>query len=317
MESPHACYVLLHIDHGPSEVEEKSGSSLVVTNTSRCFHLSDEIWIEKLDEKLAKHIQTACEPPHYKIRTCLPDRHLYAFLRRASDAEATKYGGMGELHELVALSHLVHPTSLGDRYSALISDYDIEDSAIYAIEYRGISPDVFTWRTRKNWLSVEDGEELRKLMPWLSQTKPIHDRVRRAYWLHEYAMRTVYLDMRLPLVVSGLEALINVWGKGNDNSRQFRDRVKQLASHFGVCLTHDDLSKAYKLRSKIDHAESFLYGLGATLPKSQHTGLCEKLEDLLRMTVRACLLDENNFGNFFRDDQAVKTHWQLGSQPEK
>ena len=47
------------------------------------------------------------------------------------------------------------------------------------------------------------------------------DRVRRAYWNHAYAMRTAYLDMRLPLVVSGLEALVNV-GKDVGNTRSFR-----------------------------------------------------------------------------------------------
>ena len=72
---------------------------------------------------------------------------------------------MGELHSLIALSRLVHPTSVGDRYSALILDSGLEDSAIYAIQYKGISPDVFVSKTQRDWLSVQDGEELRKLMP--------------------------------------------------------------------------------------------------------------------------------------------------------
>jgi hypothetical protein len=222
-----------------------------------------------------------------------------------------KYEGMGELHSLIALSRLVRPASVGDRYSALISDCDLEDSAIYAIQYKGISPDVFVSRTQRDWLSVEDGEKLRKLVPWLS--KPMHDRVHRAYWNHEYAMRTAYLDMRLPLVVSGLDALINVGKK--DNKWQFQDRVQQLAKHFGIGLIHNDLSKAYDLRSKIVHGESFLYDLGAILPANQHNSLYEKLECVLRMTVGTCLLDENKFGNFFRDDHTVEAQWPLGSKP--
>jgi hypothetical protein len=35
------------------------------------------------------------------------------------------------------------------------------------------------------------------------------------------------------------------------------------------------------------------------------------------MTVRTCLLDENNFGNFFRDDHDVEARWLLGSKPKK
>lgn len=116
-DQPEACYVLLHIGLGPSVAEEKNGLSLVVTDTNPRFPLSDNIWIERLDEQLAKHIQKACEPANYKVVTCEPDRHLYAFLRRLSDADDNRHGGMDDLHMVVALSRLVHPTSIGDRYS--------------------------------------------------------------------------------------------------------------------------------------------------------------------------------------------------------
>lgn len=88
--------------------------------------------------------------------------------------------------------------------------FGLRDSAVKAIQCKGISPDVFVCTSGRDWLSAKDGENLRKLMPWSSKDKRMHDRVRRAYWNHEYAMRSVYLDMRWPLVVSGLEALINV-----------------------------------------------------------------------------------------------------------
>jgi hypothetical protein len=136
----------------------------------------------------------------------------------------------------------------------------------------------------------------------------MHDRVRRAFWNHEYAMRSVYLDMRWTLVVSGLEALINV-GK-NDNKWQFRDRGVQLANEARIGLTDHDLKIAWELRSKIVHAERFLYGLETILPRSQHNDLYEKLEGLLRMTLRRCLLD-GNFGSFFCDDHAVEARWPL------
>ena len=310
---PEGCYVVLHMGLGPSDAEEKGGSSLVVTDTNRRFSLSDEIWIERLDERLAKHIQRACEPADYKVVTCEPDRHLYAFLRRVSNAEKSKYDGMEDLHTATALSRLIHPTSLGDHYSALVLQFGLEDSAIKAIQSRGISPDVFVIRRERDWLSVEDGESLRKLMPWLSKDKRMHERVRRAYWSHECAMRSIYLDIRWLLVVSGLEALMNVGNR--DLKWQFRGRVRQLADEFGIGLSDDDLSNAWDLRSKITHAESFLYGLETVLPKSQHNSLYEKLEGLLRMTVRRCLLEEN-FGSFFSGDHAVEEHWPLDPKPK-
>ena len=140
----------------------------------------------------------------------------------------------------------------------------------------------------------------------------MHDRVHRAYWNHEYAMRSLYLDVRWMLVVSGLEALIS--SGEMDNCWQFRDRVRQLAGEFQIDLTDGDLWRAYKLRSKLVHAESFLHGLETVLPKSQHDQLYEKLESLLRVTVRRCLLDEN-FGSFFRDDAAVEARWPLNPKP--
>ena len=310
---PRGCYVMLHIGTGPSHAEEKGGPPLVVTGTNR-FALSDEIWIERLDEQLAKRIQKACEPPHYKIESIEQDRHLYAFLRRVSDAEKSKYEGMEELRAVIALSRLIHPTSVGDRYCALVWHFGLEDSAIQAIQYRGTSRDVLLSSKQRDWLSVEDAENLRKLTPWLSKDKRMHDRVHRAYWHHEYAMRSSHLDMRWVLVVSGLEALINVGNK--DNKWQFRGRVRQLADEFGVALIDDDLSRAWDLRSKMVHAESFLYGLETILPKSQHNDLYEKLEGLLRMTVKRCFLD-GEFGDYFRDDAAVANRWSLGPKPRQ
>ncbi len=47
------------------------------------------------------------------------------------------------LREVLAFSRLIQPTSIGDRYCAQIFYYGMPESAIYAIQYRGISPDIF------------------------------------------------------------------------------------------------------------------------------------------------------------------------------
>jgi hypothetical protein len=57
---PKDCYVMLHVGTGPSHSGEKTGPRLVVTGGDH-FALTDNIWIERLDEQLAKHIQMACE----------------------------------------------------------------------------------------------------------------------------------------------------------------------------------------------------------------------------------------------------------------
>jgi hypothetical protein len=301
------CYVVLHIGTGPSASTEKSGSPLVVRNGRNRFVLRDDIWIERLDEQLAKNIQHACQPPNYGMDDADYDRHLYAFVRRVPNIEKSSYEGMADLHAVIALSRLVNPTSTGDRYCAqVLGWFGARKSPIRAIQYRGISPDVSLATKPRDWLSIKDGEVLRMLVPCLS--KKMHDRVHRAYWNHEYAMRSYYLDARWPLVVSGLEALVNV--EEREVTRQFCDRVRQLAEEFHVNLKDADLRVAYKLRSKLVHAESFLSGMHNILPKSEHSPLYERLELLLRETVKRCLLDET-FGNFFRNDAAVEKRWPL------
>ncbi len=183
---------------------------------------------------------------------------------------------------------------------------------IFAIRYRGVSSDVILDSKSRDWLSVQDGNTLRKLMPWVSKGKPMHDRVHRAYWNHENAMRSYYLDIRWTLIVTGFEALLNT--REDDVTWQFRDRVRQLAAQFNVALSDLELRAAYKLRSKLVHGQSFLLGLDRILPQSQHTVLYEKLESLLRATVRRCLLDEA-FGHLFRSDAVVDKSWPLRPKP--
>ena len=303
------CYVMLHIGTGlPGQTAEWERCPPVVVSGAGPFALNDDFWIEKLDEQLAIHIQAACDPPHYGINNDQTDRQLYAFVRRVSEVETSQYEGMDELHAVVALSRLVHPTSTGDRYCAWILRNGSPESPIKAVQYRGISPDVLLSRHQREWISAEDAECLRQLMPWASKKKLMHERVHRAFWNHEYAMRSFYLDTRWPIVVSGLEALLNV---GEQNSGpQFKGRVRLLADELGLQLSGDEISKAWKLRSKLVHAEGFLHNLETILPKREHSDLYEKMESLLRMAVRRCLLDAR-FGDCFRDDAAVKARWPI------
>jgi len=298
----------LHIAAGPSREQIETVAPLVAICEGDRFELSDDMWIERLNEELAKHIQEACEPSHYNVGKSDHDRHLYAFIRRVPNPEERRYAGMTDLHGAVALSRLIHPTSTGDRYSALVWDFPSKDSTIQAIRFFGVSPDVVLGREAKNdWLSVEDGEGLRKLMPWLSKGRDMHRRVHRAYWNYDYAMRSYYLDLRWILIVSGLEALVST--RPTDNKRQFRGGVGKLATHFGIALTGSELEDAWKLRSKVVHGEGFLSQLEAHVPTHEHNALYEKLELLLRMTLLKSLQD-SDFGESFQNDGSVEKCWQ-------
>jgi hypothetical protein len=119
-------------------------------------------------------------------------------------------------------------------------------------------------------------------------------------------MRTYFLDTRWNLVVSGLEALITV--EERNVRKQFVSRGRKLAMEFGVDLSETELHSAYTVRSGLAHAQSFLFELHTVLPPNEHRPLYDKLETLLRMTVKRCLLDEA-FGNDFSDGATVKARW--------
>lgn len=102
--------------------------------------------------------------------------------------------------------------------------------------------------------------------------------------------------------------LVNV--EPQNVTQEFSNRVARIADEFSIQLSVDELRKAYALRSKLAHGESFLFNLETKLPKEAQRELYDRLESVLRNTVRRCL-DDETFGNFFRDGDAVKRRWKL------
>jgi hypothetical protein len=303
---PETCYVILHLANGPSQADVNAGAHVIVEEGDARFYFTKDIWMERLDKELAKKIQSACGPRHFNIEDVVHDQHLYAFVKRISAPEKSKFEGVSELFGLVSLSRLVHPTSTGERYCARIFRYGDENSPIEAVRFYGVSPDVSLIDGRRDWLAANHGKTLLQLVPWLSRN--MHKRVHHAYWNHETALRSYYLDVKWTFMVSAFEALLNT--REDFVRMQFRERVKQLAKHFGVTVTDDELNDAYTLRSELVHSQKFLFELHTVLPQSEHVLLYEKLESLLRTTLLTCLLDPK-FGDHFRDTASIDNRWPV------
>jgi hypothetical protein len=310
---PLDCYVVLHIRAGPPYPDASSTPQIAADAP---FELSKDIWIERLDQELSINIQRACEPANHNIHHEVWDRHLYAFVRRETEDEKQKRRqpgtvvrdeGILPLFTVMALSRLIRPTTIGNRYCAKIYPTPETDPPIQALTISGTNPDVTMADTSHDWLSPNDGPELRRLIPWLDPNKKMHPRVHRALWNHEDAMRTYFLDFRLPTVVAGLESLLTV-EEGRGLTDRFVRRAGKLGSDFGVKLSEAELRQAYKLRSGVVHGRSFLYNLSGILPQSAHRPLYDKLESLLRSVVRKSLVDET-FGLRFASDQAVSKEY--------
>jgi hypothetical protein len=297
---PNSHYVALHVGPVPNSATEQMVASI------RRLELRNDIWIERLDTELAKRIMRACETADYGIERTVMDRHLYAWVRVAPDIEVTQFDGIYKLVEAIALSRLVHPTSTSFRYSAWVSDLTPNPRLIRAVPYHGINPDILLAPNSRDWLNQAEGAEMKKLMDWL--VLPMCDRVRRAFWNHEYAMRLYELDLRYPMIVGAFEALTNT--NVRQDTWEFVYRTGSFADQFGVSLTEDELRKAYKLRSKLVHAESFLYSLADTVPLVEQPVLYLKLEKLLQLTLKECFLNET-FYDRFADANSVRQHWPL------
>ncbi|HWZ53080.1 MAG TPA: hypothetical protein VNW54_16615 [Granulicella sp.] len=304
---PDAHYVVLHIGPGRTVLQDVS---LTAIGDAGRFDLTPDIWVERLDADLAKLIIRACDPPHHGINAIEHDYHLYAWVRRVPSYESKSFEGLQPMLGAIALSRLIQPTSTGLRYCAYISDLSPDARVVRAIPFKGISHDVILGPGTRDWLTEADGTEVQKLMVWLG--RDMHERVRRAYWNHEYALRLYELDMRWPLIVGGFEALINTGRK--EVTWQFTDRVSRLAAQFGISLTEDDLDKAYNLRSRLVHGERFLHALDASVPVIDQPVLYQKLETLLRLTVRECLMD-GSFHDHFKDGPTVEACWPLRPKP--
>jgi hypothetical protein len=309
---PLDCYVILHVRGGHPWPDPDKTPAIAATDP---FQLSEDIWIERFDKDFAGNIQKACEPANHGIHNDVRDRHLYAFVRKEPEAErqaqrlpgvVVRDRGIIPLFVVLALSRLVRPTTTGYRYCAKIYPAPPTDPAIQALVITGSNPDVMIGDLAQDWLSPKDGLELRDLMPWVSSTKEMLPRVNRAFWNHDEAMHTYVLDSRLPMVVGGIEALIQV--DGSNLKRRFARRARQLATEFGVDLSESKLFQAYGLRSELVHAASFLYNSSGSLPKTEHRSLYEKLELLLRLAVKKCLLDPD-FAQRFASNEAIEANY--------
>jgi hypothetical protein len=305
---PLDCYVILHIRAGPPYPDATNAPQIAADAP---FQLSSDIWIEKLEQELAINIQKACEPANHNTRNSVWDRHLYAFVRREPEEEkrlrrqpgtVVREQGIIPLFTVIARSRLVHPTTTGNRYCSKIFPTPETDPDIQALTTVGANPDVTFGDISHDWLSPFHGDELRQLMPWMPETRPMPKRVHHAFWKHEDAARTYFLDSRFPVVVAGLEALITV--EKYKTGPRFVRRVEKLAREFGISLSRSELEMAYELRSELAHARSFLHDLHSVLPPNTQPPLYNKLKSLLRAAVKLCLLD-SQFRSRFEDDQSV------------
>jgi hypothetical protein len=271
------------------------------------FQVGTDLWIGRIEGEAAKIIFDLNEPSfHGTPKPVIQYAQLYAFVREKQGIAAPyEWDKDGKLQNCVAFSRLLVPTSVSFRYAARIrynTDHSIAD--ISPADIRGVPIDTFlsTIPPERDWLTEADGVRLRTLLARMD-SKPLPSRANRAFWYHEYAVRTYYVELRWVYVATALESLIHV--SREFSGLQFRERVAQIAAELGVpSFGVDEAKQAYHLRSQLAHGQQ----LGALAPADRQ--LYDSMEEVLR---RALLrsLEDDAFADTLGDDQKIKKRWPV------
>lgn len=271
------------------------------------FNLADDLWVGKLDDETAKNILDSCEPTGRWVKKPVKlFSQLYAFVREpASEEPLYTWDSDLRLQFCIALSRLIHPTSISFEHAARIT-YESDGSVREIIPgpVKGFGSEAYVANENsRNWLITDDLQALREI---LKQTRlsNLPPRVHRALWYHEFAARTREVSVRWTLVCTALEALVHT--DRLHSTKQFKKRVPQLAKELGTCqFSEDDAETAYDLRSRVSH------GQGLASLKAQDRNLYERMENVLRHTL-VHTIHHPEFAQAFESDQTIQTRWPKG-----
>jgi hypothetical protein len=260
-----------------------------------------------LDADFAKTLMDTCEPKVLGVPAAVRQyAQMYAYGRDLPpEAEIHRWDDDHRLSRLVAMSRLIHPTTVGFRYAARVRQND-DALAVTPAQLHGISPDVYLSPSHtRDWLTVEEAKLLAEVDAQAEPlTKPsFPERVSRALWYFDYAQGTYYADLRWTMIATALEALIHTGTQGS--TRQFKHRVPALAADVGAPpMTISEAHAAYDFRSRLSHGDAFLYGM----PQAD-INLYDKLEDTLRLAILKAFR-EPDFAKIFLDDATIAARWK-------
>src|ERR1039458_6178684 len=77
------------------------------------FQLTDDLWVGKLAVGVAKKVIDSCEPPGlWEFQPVRQYAQLYAFGRDVGDSTDLNWDPDNRLYTCIALSRIVHPTTI-------------------------------------------------------------------------------------------------------------------------------------------------------------------------------------------------------------
>jgi hypothetical protein len=266
------------------------------------YRLSDDLEITRLDNDLANKIMELCEPNCYGIyRPVRQFAQLYSFVRTGPPSETVfNLKSDGRLEMCIALSRLIHPTSVGFAFHVQLnlgSKGELTESI--PIFSDGHATGAWTAEAGRDWLTQEDAAKLKDLVARLPLAIP--PRVSHALWYHEFTAKNYYGNVRWVLVATALEALVHT--RKESSTYQFKTRTAKIAAAVGLPeFSQSEAGSFYDLRSQLAHGQE----VGSLSPSN--LALYQLAENLLRKILVKAIV-EPSFAATFAADTAVEKNW--------
>ena len=309
----------------PGMTQERAPGEFVDT-----LDLGGDMVIEPLDRDTAELVMNACTPRgHY----FLPVRQFgqrYSFVKEVALDELARHrfgwDTDGALSDALTLSRLVRDNGYSTQYAARLLDYEDGQRCIVYVHRDDNS--IYRLRRDREWLDAPEGRELAALLAAYQRCREqLPPRVRRAMWRMAYAPRLRWADMVVPILISGMEALLKT-GR-HRLTEQFKTRASALATEVGVDGFDQDLAaRLYDGRSDWVHgshvqlfadSSSSVEIPGEEKPEedplgptggNERSALAEValLQDVLRCAVRRAVEDAA-FRQTFVVDETIAERW--------
>ena len=266
--------------------------------------LADDLYIDLLPTDFAQKIVKACEPKGYCFDPKLQFGQMYSFVRKnPPNGENLIWDEDQRLQLCIALSRLIHPTSISTEYAARIFlNLDGKIKKIVPSPVAGNSSKAFVVETNLDCLTEIDAQNLKQLIEEFEK-KPFEDPLARSMWYHEYAARSYEIDLRWTLIATGIEVIVHI--DRYKSTRQFVERVQRLSVAVGAgSITKNQAEEMYEFRSSLAHGQGLR---GITLEKKK---LYKKMEDILRLTIRKSIL-ESSFQDLLSDPDQIRKIWPV------
>jgi hypothetical protein len=267
------------------------------------YRLADDLEIKTIEHALADKVMSLCEPQAYGLDVPVVRQfaQLYSFVRSGSLSERIWGQRDNRLYVCIALSRLVHPTSVGFIYHAQLNfGPDEELTRCIPISLEGHPRGAWIAdREGRDWLTETDAAQLERLVARTPLTVPA--RISRALWYNELAATNYFADVRWVLIATALESLIHTSRQRIVD--QFTSRTAKLAAAIGLpTFTETEARAFYHQRSHLVHGRET-----GKLPPRDYA-LYRLGEDVLRKVIARAIL-EPSFAATFVDDAAVEGNW--------